>query len=279
MSDEVAIVTGGLRGLGKAMSLGLLRSGRNVVAVGHLAEDIAQMEKDAGDQGSRLECLVLDLRRPTACDELVRATERRFGPVGMLVNNAGLTFTYTDPERFIKGPRKFWELSDEIVQNTMDTNYVVADQMTRRVTPGLVERGWGRIVNVTTKLDTMNRAGSVPYGPSKAALEMATEIWAKELAGTGVTVNIVNPGAGANTPGMAKEMRDWSATGKAPRLVEPEEMVAPLLFVVSRDADKVNGYRFDANTWRTDIAPASSASQTGRRAGFEFYPLSDCFAI
>jgi NAD(P)-dependent dehydrogenase (short-subunit alcohol dehydrogenase family) len=279
MNDEVAIVTGGLRGLGKAMALGLLRSGRSVVAVGHLAEDIVAMEKDAGEQGSRLECLALDLRRPAACDELVRATEHRFGPVGILVNNAGLTFTYTDPERFIKGPRKFWELSDDIVQNTMDTNYVVADQMTRRVTPGLVERGWGRIVNVTTKLDTMNRAGSVPYGPSKAALEMATEIWAKELAGTGVTVNIVNPGAGANTPGMAKEMRDWSATGKAPRLVEPDEMVAPLLFVVSRDADKVNGYRFDANTWRTDIAPAASASQTGRRAGFEFYPLSDCFAI
>jgi NAD(P)-dependent dehydrogenase (short-subunit alcohol dehydrogenase family) len=279
MKDEVAIVTGGLRGLGKAMALGLLRSGRNVVAVGHLAEDIVEMEKDAGEQGSRLECLVLDLRGPTACDELVRATEHRFGPVGILVNNAGLTFTYTDPERFIKGPRKFWELSDEIVQNTMDTNYVVADQMTRRVTRGLVERGWGRIVNVTTKLDTMNRAGSVPYGPSKAALEMATEIWAKELAGTGVTVNIVNPGAGANTPGMAKEMREWSATGKAPRLVEPEEMVAPLLFVVSRDADKVNGYRFDANTWRTDVAPVVSASQTGRRAGFEFYPLSDCFAV
>ena len=279
MTGEVAIVTGGLRGLGKAMALGLLRSGRSVVAVGHLAEDIAPMQKEAAEHGPALHCLALDLRRPSACDEVVRATEDHFGPVGILVNNAGLTFTYTDPERFIKGPRKFWELSDEIVQATMDTNYVVADQMTRRVTPGLLERSWGRIVNVTTKLDTMNRAGSVPYGPSKAALEMATEIWAKELAGTGVTVNIVNPGAGANTPGMAKEMRDWSATGKAPRLVEPEEMVAPLLFVVSRDADRVNGYRFDANTWRTDIAPAASASQTGRRAGFEFYPLSDCFAI
>ena len=279
MTGEVAIVTGGLRGLGKAMALGLLRSGRSVVAVGHVAEDIAPMQKEAGEHGAALHCLALDLRRPSACDEVVRATEGRFGPVGILVNNAGLTFTFTDPERFTKGPRKFWELSDEIVQATMDTNYVVADQMTRRVTPGLLERSWGRIVNVTTKLDTMNRAGSVPYGPSKAALEMATEIWAKELAGTGVTVNIVNPGAGANTPGMAKEMREWSATGKAPRLVEPEEMAAPLLFVVSRDADKVNGYRFDANTWRTDIAPAASASQTGRRAGFEFYPLSDCFAI
>jgi NAD(P)-dependent dehydrogenase (short-subunit alcohol dehydrogenase family) len=278
MSGHVAIVTGGLRGLGKAMALGLLRTGRKVVAVGHLSEDIPSMERDAGEYGSDLHCLVLDLRRPAACDELIAATRRHFGTIDILLNNAGLTFTYTDPERFIKGPRKFWELSDEIVQNTMDTNYMVADQMTRRVTPILMERGWGRIINVTTKLDTMNRVGSVPYGPSKAALELATEIWAKELAGTGVTVNVVNPGAGANTPGMAKEMRDWSATAKAPKLVEPEEMVAPLLFVVSREADTVNGYRFDANTWRTDVAPATSASRTGRRAGFELYPLSDCFA-
>jgi 3-oxoacyl-[acyl-carrier protein] reductase len=159
----------------------------------------------------------------------------------------------------------------------MDTNYLVADQMARRVAPVMMAAGWGRIVNVTTKLDTMNRAGSVPYGPSKAALEMATEIWAKELADTGVTVNIVNPGAGANTPGMAKEMREWSATGKAAKLVEPEEMVAPLLFVVSREADKVQGYRFDANTWVTDVPAAASAQRTGRKAGFELYPLSDCF--
>jgi 3-oxoacyl-[acyl-carrier protein] reductase len=77
---------------------------------------------------------------------------------------------------------------------------------------------------------------------------------------------------------MAKEMREWSATGKAAKLVEPDEMVAPLLFVVSREADKVHGYRFDANTWVADIAPAASARRTGRKAGFELYPLSDCFA-
>jgi len=244
--------------------------------VGHIADDIADMRRDAGNRAADLHCLALDLRQPQACDQAVDETRQRFGSPGILVNNAGLTFTYTDPERFTKGPRKFWELTDKIVQNTMDTNYVVADQMTRRVTPLMLQAGWGRIVNITTKLDTMNREGSVPYGPSKAALEMATEIWAKELAGTGVTVNIVNPGAGANTPGMAKEMREWSATGKAPRLVEAEEMVAPLLFVVSREADKVHGYRFDANTWIGDVAPAVSARRTGRKAGFELYPLSDC---
>jgi 3-oxoacyl-[acyl-carrier protein] reductase len=278
MSGHIAIVTGGLRGLGKAMTLGLLRTGRNVVAVGHIAADIPDMQRDAGNHVGNLHCLAVDLRQPAACDQVVAETQQRFGGLDILVNNAGLTFTYTDPERFVKGPRKFWELSDEIVQNTMDTNYVVADQLTRRVTPILLERGWGRIINVTTKLDTMNREGSVPYGPSKAALEMATEIWAKELLGTGVTVNIVNPGAGANTPGMAKEMREWSATGKAAKLVEPDEMVPPLLFVVSREADKVHGYRFDANTWQGDLTPTASARLTGRKAGFDLYPLSDCFA-
>jgi 3-oxoacyl-[acyl-carrier protein] reductase len=275
--SEVAIVTGGLRGLGKAMALGLLRSGRRVVAVGHIEADLAEIEREAGNLAGDLHAVALDLRRPENCDAVIDTALRLGGP-DILINNAGLTFTYTDPERFTKGPRKFWQLSDEIVQNTMDTNYMVADQMTRRAVPPMLAKGWGRIINVTTKLSTMNMMGAVPYGPSKAALEMATEVWAKELAGTGVTANIVNPGAGANTPGMAREMREWSATGKAARLVEPDQMVAPLLFVVSREADRVQGYRFDANTWRHDLAPAASAASTGRRAGFEFYPLSDCLS-
>ena len=97
---------------------------------------------------------------------------------------------------------------------------------------------------------------------------MATEIWAKELTGTGVTVNIVNPGAGANTPGMAAEMRARSAAGQASRLVEPDEMIAPLLFVVSRAADAVNGFRFDANAWN----PAMSPGTMTRPVGFILHP-------
>jgi 3-oxoacyl-[acyl-carrier protein] reductase len=152
------------------------------------------------------------------------------------------------------------------------TNYLAADRLTRRVVPAMVERGWGRIVNVTTKLDTMNRIGTHPYGASKAALEMATEVWAKDIADTGVTINIVNPGAGANTPGMAAEMREMSREGRAARLVEPDEMVPPLLYVVSREADAVNGYRFDANAWEASLTPAEAARHAGRPAGFVLHP-------
>jgi NAD(P)-dependent dehydrogenase (short-subunit alcohol dehydrogenase family) len=275
MDNPVAIVTGGLRGLGRAMTLGLARTGARVLAVGHIESDLADMQAllASASHAGQTACIVADIRKPAECNRLVAACLDRFGSIDILVNNAGLTFTYIAPDRFRRTERqKFWEVPDEVIQNVMDTNYVAADQMTRRVAPGMVERGWGRIVNVTTKLSTMNMLGALPYGASKAALEMATEVWAKELAGTGVTVNIVNPGAGANTPGMAQEMRDRSRAGTVSRLVEPEEMVPPLLYVVSRAADQVNGYRFDANAWDAARPPADAARAEGRPAGFTLHP-------
>jgi NAD(P)-dependent dehydrogenase (short-subunit alcohol dehydrogenase family) len=276
MEQRVAIVTGGLRGLGRAMSLGLMREGCRVAAIGHIAADVPEMEQAAaalGNTGGALLPLVADLREKAECDRVVAETRERFGPIDILVNNAGLTFTYIDPPRFRRPTMQhFWQVSDEITENVMLTNVLAADRLSRRVAGAMVERGWGRIVNVTTKLDTMNRAGTHPYGASKAALEMATEVWAKEVAGTGLTINIVNPGAGANTPGMADEMREMSRTGKAPRLVEPEEMVPPLLYVVSRAADGVNGMRFDANAWDASLPPAEAARQAGRPAGFVLHP-------
>jgi NAD(P)-dependent dehydrogenase (short-subunit alcohol dehydrogenase family) len=270
MTHRVAIVTGGLRGLGRGMALGLAATGIKVLAVGHLPEDVAAMTGTPNVQP-----MIADLRSPQACDNVIAEAIDAFGRIDMLVNSAGLTFTYIDPKRFVDGPRKFWEISDEVIQNVMDTNYIAADQMGRRVAPILLRQGWGRIINVTTKLDTMNRAGSVPYGSSKAALEMTTEIWAKELAGTGVTVNIVNPGAGANTPGMAQEMRDWSRDGLKPRLVEPEDMVPPLLYVVSPAADKVNGYRFDALTWDIRLPPPEAARRNAHPAGLVLHPQDE----
>jgi 3-oxoacyl-[acyl-carrier protein] reductase len=273
--ERIAIVTGGLRGLGRSMAVGLARLGHRVAAVGHIASDIADMQAAAGAAGvgERIWPVAADLRQAGECDRIVAETRARFGRVDILVNNAGLTFTYIDPDRYRRPtPQLFWQVSDEIIDNVIATNYVAADRLSRRVAPEMVERGWGRIVNVTTKLDTMNRLGTHPYGASKAALELATEVWAKDCGGTGLTINIVNPGAGANTPGMAEEMRTMSREGRAARLVEPDEMVPPLLYVVSREADAVNGYRFDANAWDASLSPAEAARKAGRPAGFILHP-------
>jgi NAD(P)-dependent dehydrogenase (short-subunit alcohol dehydrogenase family) len=275
MERRVAIVTGGLRGLGRAMAFGLAREGHSVLAVGHIDADVAEVEaaKAGSNFAGRIAPLAADLRRPAECDRVIATARERFGTPQILVNNAGLTFTTIDPSRFRRPePQKFWQVPDEIVHAVIETNYIAADQMARRATPKMVEAGWGRIVNVTTKLDTMNRAHTSPYGASKAALEMATEVWAKEVEGTGLTINIVNPGAGANTPGMAEEMRRMSREGRAARLVEPEEMVPPLLYVVSREADTVNGWRFDANLWDVSLPAAEAARRAGRPAGFEMHP-------
>ena len=278
MEERNAIVTGGLRGLGRAMALGLARAGWRVVAIGHIEADLADIEREiAGTPLSdRLYTEIADLRRAEECDRVVAAAQARLGAVDVLVNNAGLTFTYIDPARYSRpSMQRFWEVGDDIVENVIATNYLAADRLARRLAPAMVARGWGRIVNVTTKLDTMNRAGTHPYGASKAALEMATEVWAKETEGTGLTINIVNPGAGANTPGMAEEMRAMSRDGRAARLVEPDEMVPPLLYVVSREADTVNGWRFDANLWDPSLRPTEAARRAGRPAGFELHPRPD----
>jgi len=276
MEQRVALVTGGLRGLGRAMTFGLARAGHLVAAVGHIAEDVAEIEAEAGalgNTGGAVWPLVADLREAKECDRVVAETRARFGRIDILVNNAGLTFTYIDPARFRRPAlQHFWEVSDEIVDNVIATNVLAGDRLSRRVAAAMVEAGWGRIVNVTTKLDTMNRVGTHPYGASKAALEMATEVWAKDVEGTGLTINIVNPGAGANTPGMAEEARAASREGRTARLVEPGEMVPPLLYVVSREADRVNGYRFDANAWDPALPPGEAARHAGRPAGFVLHP-------
>ena len=278
LEQRIALVTGGLRGLGRAMSLGLAKAGHRVVAVGHIESDVAEMTAEAEKlaAGKRFHPLVADLREASECDRVVAAARDRFGRIDILVNNAGLTFTYIDPARFRRNSlQRFWMIGDDIVDNVITTNYLAADRLSRRVAPEMIERRWGRIVNVTTKLDTMNRVGTHPYGASKAALEMATEVWAKDAVDTGMTVNIVNPGAGANTPGMAEEMRQASAEGRVSRLVEPDEMVGLLLFVVSREADDVNGWRFDANLWNPALSPTEAAWLAGRPAGFVFHPHQD----
>jgi 3-oxoacyl-[acyl-carrier protein] reductase len=119
--------------------------------------------------------------------------------------------------------------------------------------------GWGRIINVSISHATMRRAGFSPYGPSKAALESETIIWAQDLAGTGVTVNALLPG-GATLTGMIPD--GYPAELRA-RLLPPEVVVPPLLWLASERSDGVTGMRFDAAQWRADL-PANEAAAAAR---------------
>lgn len=275
LQGRVALVTGGSRGLGKAMAWALAEQGCTVVAAGHLAEDRVPFEQAARSQGlsDRLDFFQVDLRSSSGCDALVAHARQHTGHVDILVNNAGLTLTFVAPDLYTRQtPRRFYESSDEVIRGIYETNCMAPEMMAARVAPAMVERGWGRILNVTTMQPTMQRSGFCPYGSSKAALEMASMVWAQELEGTGVTVNVLNPGGGANTLGIAQEVREASARGDMPRLVEPDDMVPPLLWLVSSHADQTNGRRFDANAWDATLSAEQIAQQPGWPCGLQTLP-------
>ena len=257
------------------MAWALAGQGCHVVAAGHLIDDRDDFEQQAQQHGlsDRLEFFHVDLRSSSGCDALVAQARRRTGQVDILVNNAGLTLTFVAPDLYTRQtPRRFYESSDEVIRGIYETNCMAPEMMAARLAPAMVERGWGRILNVTTMLPTMQRPGFCPYGSSKAALEMASLVWAQELEGTGVTVNVLNPGGGANTLGIAQEVRDASARGEMPRLVEPQDMVPPLMWLVSSQADQVNGQRFDANAWDASLTPEQIARQPVWPCGLQTLP-------
>ena len=270
LSGKTVIVTGGGRGLGRAMVFGLAEAGANVFVAAHIKEDLISVAEEATENKlqDRIIGHLVDLRNAEACQAVFDRTREVFGSVYGLVNNAGLTFTYISPGRYRKGyAKKFYELSDEIVQNVIDTNFVAADRMARLITPHLIAQGTGSIVNVTTMLKTMTKSSSSPYGPSKAALENASEIWVKDLEGTGVRVNILNPGGAANTPGFTTaEDREISAKAVG-GLVEAEKMKAPICWLMSDEASGITGMRYDAGPWDETQDPAAEAARIGTPLG------------
>ena len=282
LSGKTVIVTGAGRGLGRAMTEALTEAGANVVAAAHIETDFPELQEVCSGNSGELECVTGDIRKSEDCDLIVSKTLDVFDEVHGLVNNAGLTFTYITPDAYRRDAfkqrkeyPKFYEASDEVIQNVIDTNFVGADKLSRRLAPIMIEQGWGRIVNVTTMYRTMTRQGSAPYGPSKAALECATEIWAKDLEGTGVTVNVLNPGSGAATPGMAEEMKERSKSMSNPILIEPELMKAPIVWLISDETNEISGMRYDAKPWDPSKPAAEEAERIGAKAGVLLYSMPD----
>jgi 3-oxoacyl-[acyl-carrier protein] reductase len=243
LSGRVAIVTGGGRGLGRAMALGLARAGcRVVITAAREPDEIAAVA--AASAGS-IHALVADVTREAECTHVVEAALARFGGLDILVNNAGRGMRYVS-ERFLTEPTRFWEVHPDVFRMVVDTNVNGPFLMGRAAVAPMLRGGWGRIVNVSVSRGTMQRAGFSPYGPSKAALESETIIWAQDLAGTGVTVNALLPG-GATATGMVPE--DVPVQVRA-SLLQPEVMVKPLVWLASTASDGMTGKRLVATRWR-----------------------------
>jgi 3-oxoacyl-[acyl-carrier protein] reductase len=260
LTGRVAIVTGGGRGMGRAMTLALARAGARVVATA--ARETAEVERVALDANAecgeeRVVALQADVGAPADCERVAAAAMSRWGRLDILVNNAGRGMKYVS-ERFLTEPTRFWEVEPDTWRMVIDTNVNGPFLMARAAVPHMLAGGWGRIVNISMNHDTMRRRGFSPYGPSKAALESETVIWAQDLEGSGITVNALLPGGATDTgmipPGLPQEVRS--------RLLPADIVAAPLLWLASPEADHINGCRLMADRWSIED-PANGLEDAG----------------
>jgi NAD(P)-dependent dehydrogenase (short-subunit alcohol dehydrogenase family) len=253
---KAAIVTGAASGLGRAMALGLVGSGIDVVAVDRNATALAALAADVtGTPGSVL-ILPADLAQPDAFEGIVTAARERFGRIDVLVNNAGIGQASVRADQRRK-PIRFWEATPDQWSRFLAVNATAPIMMARAVVPHMLRARQGRIITVTTSLGTMVRAGYLLYGSSKAAAESATAIMAADLAGTGVTANVLVPGGVTNTPLVGDDAGDRG------KMFQPDIMVPPLLWLVSDAAAGVNARRFVAADWDPSLPGAQAAEKAG----------------
>ena len=255
--QRVAIVTGAAGGIGRELVLGLLGKGLKLAAVDRAAQGLAELAQAAQERqhGSNLMTIEADLARDESIDEIV--TRSRFGVIDILVNNAGVgQATIRSDNR--QHPIKFWEVTPELWKLFVAVHNNAPMALSRAVVHDMMRQKWGRIVNITTSLGTMIREGSPTYGPSKAALEAFSAIMAKDLAGTGVTVNVLVPGGVTNT-GMVPLGAGYDRA----EMIQPAVMAPPLNWLVSDAATGVTGRRFLAVHWDSSLPPEEAAAKAG----------------
>ncbi|MFC4497984.1 MULTISPECIES: SDR family NAD(P)-dependent oxidoreductase [Streptomyces] len=202
MSEQrrVALVTGGTSGIGLAVARQLGRAGCQVFLCARGADDVARTVKTLTDEGLEADGTTADVRRPDDVRGLVSAAAARFGPVDVLVNNAGRS-----------GGGVTADISDELWYDVIDTNLHSVFLLTRETLRqgGLAARGWGRIINIASTGGKQGVVLGAPYSASKHAVVGFTKALGLELAKTGVTVNAVCPGY-VETP-MAQRVREGYA--------------------------------------------------------------------
>jgi 3-oxoacyl-[acyl-carrier protein] reductase len=260
LDGKTVIVTGAGRGLGLTMTLGLLGAGARVTMVERDADALAEAGAEAGAVAGADAVLAhkADVTDQNDAAAAAAATIERFGGLHVVVNNAALGPQMFQPTNLKPRP-KVWEVDVDLWRRTLDVNGTGPFIMTRAALPHLLEQGWGRIINVTTSLDTMTRPGMGGYGPAKACAEAFTASLAGDLDGTGVTANVLIPGGRADTR-MIPNDGEFTDRG---RLVAPGVMVAPVVWLASDAANAVNNMRFRAALFDPDATPEAAAEASG----------------
>jgi NAD(P)-dependent dehydrogenase (short-subunit alcohol dehydrogenase family) len=235
LHGKVAIVTGGGRGIGKAIALGLAGAEAKVVVCSRTQKEIEEVAGEISRLGGKALPVPVDLTVPEQLETLVNTTVREFGRVDILVNNAARSFL-----------RSLMDLREDGWDKVFNTNVKAVWLLSRLVAKRMMEQKSGRIINITTVGAEKAELGMAAYGCSKAALKMLTRCMAREWAQFGINVNAVGPGLTRtdfskpiwSNPEVAKHVAMAIPKG---RLAEPEEIVGAVLFLASDAAGFITG--------------------------------------
>ena len=259
LHSRIVLLTGAAGGLGRVMTGALLTAGHCVAGIDRNAAKLQQLATLPGID-DRLFTITADLGSEAGCRRAFDATCKHFGTIDVVINNAGIGVSAIRPDAEARHPT-IAELTPEMWDRFLNIFVRAPAILTRAALPLMEERGFGRIVNITTSYLTMLRVQ--PYGAAKAALESMSAVWAQELEGSGITVNVLVPGGPTDTALIALES-GW------PRdtMLRPAIMGPPIRWLVSEEAGAFNGQRVTAARWDTSLPPAEAAMHASREIGW-----------